>query len=139
MTDHTHRGPICGDCAFWRHNEAKDGHCRLLAPWPCADPNIPAHWARTRREDFCGEWRAKNDAAVPHYVACGRCSFWEHVGGGITPIDLANQLPVWWSRAGHCKRHPPRATTLPGAKALWLVTHESDGCCEGKEREPRPI
>jgi hypothetical protein len=135
MTDRGYKPPTCGECAFWRRAEAPDGHCRLLAPWPGADPNIPAHWARTRPEDFCGDWRARNDAAAPHYVTCARCRFWEHIAGGITPVDLADQLPVWWSRAGHCKRSPPRPSALPGNKAFWLATHESDGCFEGKERK----
>ena len=124
----------CDECAYWRHGLAPDGLCRLLAPLPGDEPNVPAHWVRTRREDFCGEWRAKDEVEARRFVSCARCRFWAHVAGGITPIDLADELPEWWARAGHCKRHPPRAATLPGAKAHWRVTHESDGCCEGAKK-----
>lgn len=125
----------CEECAYWRHAEAPDGHCRLLAPFAGDyESNVPAHWARTRRDDFCGEWRAKDDIEARRFFFCARCRYWEHVAGGITPIDLADQLPEWWARAGHCKRHPPRPGTLPGAKAHWRATHESDGCCEGAKK-----
>jgi len=133
----TERAPAqlrCDECAYWRHAEARDGHCRLLAPYPGTDPNLPAHWGRTKRDDFCGDFCGKNDSKARRFVSCEQCLFWVHVPGGITPIDLADQLPAWWSRAGHCMRHPPRPATLSGSKAHWRVTHESDGCCEGAKK-----
>jgi hypothetical protein len=134
MTKYAPAELSCDKCVFWRHAEAMDGICRLLAPRPGVEPNPPAHWGRTRREDFCGEWRAEDDAKTHGFVSCAHCRYWAHVPGGIMPIDLSDQLEEWWSRAGHCKRHPPRPSTLSGAKAHWLVTNEIDGCFEGMEK-----
>ena len=137
MTKYAPGEPRCDKCVFWRHAEARDGLCRLLAPWAGDEPNAVAHWVRTKHEDFCGAFQAKEDANARRFVFCAQCRYWEHVPGGIMPIDLADRLPAWWSRAGHCKRHPPRAATLPGAKAHWRATHKSDGCYEGVERLAR--
>lgn len=127
-------GYSCKSCAYWRRSEAVDGSCRLLAPRPGDAPNLPAHWARTRPEDFCGSWLAAKANNDRRFVDCARCLYWVHAPGGITPIDLADELPGWWTLAGHCNRHPPRASTLSAIKAHWLVTHASDGCFEGAEK-----
>ncbi len=133
MSETAHHHPLCGDCAHWVHAEAKSGLCRLHAPSPGDEPNAPAHWPRTRREDFCSSWLAKG-AEAPRMICCVGCRYWEHVAGGITPIDLADQLMSWWAKAGHCKQAAPSPSTLPGHRAFWRATHEKDGCFAGKPR-----
>ena len=48
MTKYTPGEHSCDRCVYWRHAEARDGLCRLLAPWAGDEPNAVAHWVRLR-------------------------------------------------------------------------------------------
>jgi hypothetical protein len=109
----------------------RTGACRRRAPCPSYDRDEVAHWAHTFHEDYCGEWCA-SDAAAPTATLCRDCAFWSYAAGGLQPVDRRDQLPEWWRRAGHCLRFAPRPSELPGHKAFWRATHESDRCFEGK-------
>jgi len=121
---------ICGTCAHWRHLGEELGLCRLLAPWPGETRDEVAHWPATRRSAACGEWRAARPDA-PQPTSCGGCRHWRHHQEGIDPVDRRDQLPSWWSGAGHCMRHAPRPAGIPGHRAFWRATNAKDGCFEG--------
>jgi hypothetical protein len=125
--------PHCGDCHFWWRVTSHVGACRLRAPPPGENRDEVAHWAQTFYEDFCGEWRAHDGGAAP-MTLCKRCVYWSFREGGLTPVDRRDQLVNWWEQAGHCQRHAPQPSEVPGHNAFWRATHQEDGCFEGKTR-----
>jgi hypothetical protein len=131
MTENRHPGRNCGNCGFWLHLTDHTGECRLRAPAPSDYRDEVAHWAHTFHEDYCGEWRV-SDREAPAMTVCKRCVYWSFLEGGLTPVDQRDQLTDWWARAGHCQRLAPQPSELPGHKAFWRVTHEHDGCFDGK-------
>ena len=131
MLRHRHDGGKCGSCAFWGHLTDDTVACRLRAPTPSDERDEVAHWAQTFHEDYCGEWVANGETA-PTATVCKRCIYWSYLERGLTPVDLRDQLPGWWARAGHCLRHAPQPSGMSGHKAFWCVTHENDSCFEGR-------
>ncbi len=131
MTETKPERPRCSDCAFWWRVTGHVGACRLRAPAPGENRDEVAHWAQTFREDFCGEWRARDGVPM---TLCKDCVYWSFRKGGLTPVDRRDQLGKWWERAGHCQRHAPQPSELPGHNAFWRATQEEDGCFEGKSR-----
>jgi hypothetical protein len=123
----------CGRCRFWQHLTDHTGACRLRAPAPGESRDEVAHWAHTFNEDRCGEWEESGSGA-PGRTQCGNCVYWSFKTGGLTPVDMLDQLAQWWARAGHCQRLAPIPSELPGHKAFWRATHWNDGCFDGKTR-----
>ncbi|ARN80967.1 hypothetical protein B1812_07650 [Methylocystis bryophila] len=109
------------------------GACRLRAPPPGENRDEVAHWAQTFHEDFCAEWRA-SDGTPPSMTLCKHCAYWSFRKGGLTPVDRRDQLAKWWEQAGHCQRHAPLPSDIPGHSAHWRATNREDGCFEGKPR-----
>lgn len=123
-------GSICGNCAHWRHMGEQVGLCRLHAPTTSDERDEVAHWPTTRRDATCGDWRATGSDA-PQPVLCGDCRYWRHHRDGIDPVDRRDQLPSWWSAAGHCQRRAPYPSGRPGHRAYWRATNAKDRCFEG--------
>ena len=86
----------CGQCAFWRHLNERDGSCHLRAPEPIGVVDEAARWARTHFDAFCGEGRRREDTQLQQ-VVCSTCLYWRHPPGGLEPVDLLDRRQDWWS------------------------------------------
>jgi hypothetical protein len=120
----------CEGCAFWRRLDQEGGSCRRRAPTPGNRPDEIAHWARTHRDDVCGEWRAVS-LEMRSTVKCAECIYWRRSAHGSVPVDSLDQFSDWWKHSGHCLRVAPVPSTEPGNRSFWPATHQNDGCAEG--------
>lgn len=59
----------CVDCAYWDACSPPDGRCRRHAPAAAAgdqtgETGSTASWPLTLAQDWCGEWRAREEAGL---------------------------------------------------------------------------